>query len=150
MVAILWSVDCDSKIDKHIEHLRHFGYVWWGVGFRIKWEKFGTGTVGYLHVTKSGGNMDFGTRARCRILDVHRFDYPARPPDPEKIPPHYEGLSYRTWLKLVELERLDETLDTLSMKKLDGSRLRQPPQNYVAIRDPFGDAGYSRPEASHS
>jgi hypothetical protein len=134
MDAILFSADPSrTELDDAVRHLAEQRELYWTVGFEIDRKQFAYPIEGYIHVKR--GQVEY----KASIGDIvpfsrKHYEDPALKPkvwrDEYKKNPHPGKYSF------VITGITPFSYDTHSLKKIDGTPVRKPPENYVRIISP--------------
>lgn len=137
--AILISANPDLVlVDDAVKHLAAHEKLYWEVGFRVNKDQFSYPLFGFIHI--KGGQIEY----RATISDIVPFsrDHYEGPlaeqvkPDPwrNEWSSDSNNIKSHDWKHaLVMTEIVPFSYDTYSLRKLDGTPVRQPPEGFIRV-----------------
>jgi MoxR-like ATPase/uncharacterized protein YktB (UPF0637 family) len=139
--ALLLSVDIEKSpdaIDIHREQIRERGASYWGVGF-----SFGKNELGFpaeLPLPLNGYLYEKGSKVNycVRIESIESYGKGQPPQETSLRPKKYASQLWKTYIKISRLEALSHPIMVSEFLEWeDHNPVKQPPQGYVVVVDPF-------------
>ena len=132
--AIMFSANPPGHTQDAINHLTRHPVVFWTVDFRIvvadDW-KFPL--AGYIHL--SGDQVRFRAKIEA-ILHYNREHYAFETLKPEPWRAHFSKYAEDGKFSFVISEIVEFAHPTSDFEKLNGERVKHPPEGYVRVRHP--------------
>jgi hypothetical protein len=141
--AILFSANPNMvDVDDARNHLAEHKELYWSVGFQILKHKFSYPIYGFIHIR--GGQVEYRATIRDIIpFSTRHYEDPALAPQVKPEPwirqwqDNIDSFRARPWKNVfVITEIVPFSCDTYEFEKVDGKKVRKPPENYIRVHSP--------------